>query len=86
MHMVPTEVIGTDPTTADNIADHRYDLRKLGWSVDELARMNVQLIGADPQQLDLSQLSSAKGLAYITAFVEQRAYRDAGIRRNSRRP
>ncbi len=79
MHMVPTEVIGTDPTTADNIADHRYDLRKLGWSVDELARMNVQLIGADPQQLDLSQLSSAKGLAYITAFVEQRAYRDAGI-------
>ncbi|HBO9617185.1 TPA: hypothetical protein L5F16_004661, partial [Pseudomonas aeruginosa] len=79
MHMVPTEVIGTDPTTTDNIADHRYDLRKLGWSVDELARMNVQLIGADPQQLDLSQLSSAKGLAYITAFVEQRAYRDAGI-------
>ena len=60
MHMVPTEVIGTDPTTADNIADHRYDLRKLGWSVDELARMNVQLIGADPQQLDLSQLSSAR--------------------------
>jgi cytochrome c5 len=79
LRIVPTEVIGTDATTADNIADHRFDLRKLGWSIDELKRLNVQLIGAQPDDLDLSAISSAKGLAYITAYVEQRAYADAGI-------
>ena len=82
--MVPTEVIGTDPTTADNIADHRYDLRKLGWSVDELARMNVQLIGADPQQLDLSQLSSAR--AWPTSPPSSSSAPTPASRRNSRRP
>ena len=85
MHMVPTEVIGTDPTTADNIADHRYDLRKLGWSVDELARMNVQLIGADPATRPLATVLG-QGLAYITAFVEQRATGTPASRRNSKRP
>lgn len=31
LRIVPTRIIGTDPTTADNIADHRFDIRKLGW-------------------------------------------------------
>ncbi|MDF5829443.1 hypothetical protein P4233_22725 [Pseudomonas aeruginosa] len=79
-------MIGTDPTTADNIADHHNDLRKLGWSVDELARMNVQLlIGADPQ-LDLRNCPRPRpGLHHRL----RRAARLPGRRhprRNSRRP
>ena len=31
------------------------------------------------EQIDFASISSAKGLAYLTAFVENRAYRDAGI-------
>ncbi|SDH80788.1 di-heme-cytochrome C peroxidase [Pseudomonas panipatensis] len=79
MSMIPTTVIGTDPTTADNIASHSYDLRPLKWQLDELQHMDVALYPEPKQALDLSKLSAAKGLAYITAFVEQRAYRDAGI-------
>ncbi|MCU1717011.1 c-type cytochrome [Pseudomonas sp. 5P_3.1_Bac2] len=79
MKIVPTSVIGTDSTAADNIADHRFDLSKLGWNLDELKQLNVQLKDADVNSLDLRSISSAKGLAYITAYVEKRAYADAGI-------
>ncbi|MDH0151629.1 cytochrome c, partial [Stutzerimonas stutzeri] len=79
MKVIPTSFVGTDPTTADNIADHRFDLTRLGWTQDELDRLDVQLYGASSGPLDLASLSSAKGLAYITAYVEERAYRDAGI-------
>jgi hypothetical protein len=79
MRVVPTSVVGTDPTTADNIADHRFDLRRLGWTHDELDQLDVRLYGKSSGPLDLSSVSSAKGLAYITAYVEDRAYRDAGI-------
>ena len=41
--------------------------------------MDVQLQPTPTEPLDLSQLSSAKGLAYITAFVENRAYREANF-------
>src|SRR3546814_1049235 len=84
MRIVPAEVIGTDPTTADNIADHRFDVSQLGWTQDELKELDVRLFGASPAELDLHNISSAKGLAYITAYVEQRAYRDAGIPPNER--
>lgn len=76
--MIPTSVIGTDPTAADNIADRRYDLSALGWKPEELAKLNVQFVGPQPP-IDLRQVSVAKGLAWVTAYVEQRAYRDAGI-------
>lgn len=79
MRVVPTSVVGTDPTTADNIADHRFDLTRLGWTQAELDRLNVRLFGKSPGPLDLSEMSSATGLAYITAYVQDRAYRDAGI-------
>ncbi|XOC01793.1 di-heme-cytochrome C peroxidase [Pseudomonadota bacterium DY0742] len=79
MKVVPTSFVSTDPTTADNIADHRFDLTRLGWTQDELDRLDVQLYGASSGPLDLASLSSAKGLAYITAYVEERAYREAGI-------
>ncbi|MNO85192.1 hypothetical protein D3C76_765570 [compost metagenome] len=79
MKLVPVSEVGTDPTTADNIADHQYDLRALQWDTAELKRMNVQLIGNDPEQIDLGKVSAAKGLAYVTSFVEGRAYRDANI-------
>src|SRR5690606_34664628 len=38
MRIVPTRIIGTDPTTADNIADHRFDIRKLAWNKEELGK------------------------------------------------
>ncbi|SCW57007.1 MULTISPECIES: di-heme-cytochrome C peroxidase [unclassified Pseudomonas] len=79
LHMLPVQVIGTDPGTANNIADHRFDLTSLQWDPAELAKLEVQLHPSPTEPLDLSQLSVAKGLAYVTAFVENRAYRDAGV-------
>ncbi|WP_437880779.1 di-heme-cytochrome C peroxidase [Pseudomonas sp. LRF_L74] len=79
LRMVKTDEIGTDPTTAANIANHRFDLSKLGWDKTRLAQMDVELFGSDLADVDLASLSSAKGLAYVTAYVEDRAYRDAGI-------
>jgi mono/diheme cytochrome c family protein len=79
MRVVPIAIVGTDPNTADNIADHRFDLTRLGWTQEELDRLDVRLYGKSSGPLDLSSVSSAKGLAYLTAYVEDRAYRDAGI-------
>ncbi|MCF4998280.1 c-type cytochrome [Pseudomonas syringae] len=79
LHMLPVDVIGTDPNAANNIADHRFDLTALQWSLTELSHMDVKLHPKPKEPLDLSQLSVAKGLAYVTAFVEQRAYREAGV-------
>lgn len=79
LKMLPVEVIGTDPTAANNIADHRFDLSALQWDPVELAKMNVQLHPTPTEPLDLRSISSAKGLAYITAFVEEHAYRAAGV-------
>jgi len=79
LKMLPVEFIGTDPGATDNIADHRFDLTALQWDPAELAQLDVQLQPTPAESLDLSKLSSAKGLAYITAFVGNRAYRDANI-------
>lgn len=79
LHMLPVEVIGTDPTAASNIANHRFDLTALQWDPAELKKLDVKLDPEPKEPLDLSQLSVAKGLAYVTAFVENRAYRDANI-------
>lgn len=79
LKMLPVEFIGTDPGAANNIADHRFDLTALQWDPAELAQLDVQLQPTPVESLDLSKLSSAKGLAYITAFVGNRAYREANI-------
>jgi len=76
LRMLPTEVIGTDSTAADNIADHRFDLSSLNWTAEDLAGLNVEPAA---KSLDLHNVSVAMGLAYVTAFVERRAYADAGI-------
>jgi hypothetical protein len=79
LKMLPVEFIGTDPGAANNIADHRFDLTALQWDPSELARLDVQLQPTPTEPLDLSKLSSAKGLAYVTAFVGNRAFREANI-------
>ncbi|WP_434558185.1 di-heme-cytochrome C peroxidase [Pseudomonas sp. Z4-20] len=79
LRMLPVKVIGTDPGTANNIADHRFNLTSLQWDPAELAKLEVHLHPTPTEPLDLSQVSVAKGLAYVTAFVENRAYRDAGV-------
>ncbi|WP_347927724.1 di-heme-cytochrome C peroxidase [Pseudomonas helvetica] len=79
LKMLPVDVIGTDPGAANNIADHRFDLSPLKWDVAELAKLDVKLHPTPTGPLDLSKLSVAKGLAYVTAFVENRAYRDANV-------
>lgn len=79
LKMIPVEVIGTDPNTANNIADNRYDLSALQWDPAELATLDVTLHPASNAPLDISKLSAAKGLAYVTAFVEAHAYRQANI-------
>ncbi|TVT79685.1 di-heme-cytochrome C peroxidase [Pseudomonas sp. H3(2019)] len=79
LKMLPVDVIGTDPGAANNIADHRFDLSALKWDLAELAKLDVKLHPAPAGPLDLSKLSVAKGLAYVTAFVENRAYRDANV-------
>lgn len=79
MRVVPIEEIGTDSTTADNIADHRFDISKLGWTREQLSGLDVKLFDGSLEQIDFKRISSAQGLAYITAFVENQAYRQAGI-------
>ncbi|MFP3514861.1 di-heme-cytochrome C peroxidase [Pseudomonas sp. SIMBA_077] len=79
LRMLPVDVIGTDPNSATNIADNRYDLSALQWDPAELAALNVELLPKQEQPPDLHQLSVAKGLAYVTAFVEKRAYKDATV-------
>ena len=79
MRIVPTKIVGTDPTTADNIADHRFDISKLGWTKAELSKLDVRLFGTKLDDIDFSNISSAKALAYVTAYVENRAYQEAGI-------
>lgn len=79
MRVIPIEEIGTDSTTADNIADHRFDISKLGWTREQLARLDVKLFEGSLDRIDFKSISSAQGLAYITAFVENQAYRQAGI-------
>jgi mono/diheme cytochrome c family protein len=74
--MIPAQTIGTDPTAADNIADHRFDLSALQWTPADLDALNVY---PKPAQLDLHSVSVAMGLSWVTAFVERRAYADAGI-------
>ncbi|PMV90539.1 MULTISPECIES: di-heme-cytochrome C peroxidase [unclassified Pseudomonas] len=79
LKMLPVDYIGTDPGAANNIADHRFDLSALQWDPAELAKLDVQLQPPPAEPLDMSKLSSAKGLAYVTAFVGNRAYREAKI-------
>ncbi|MBK5396906.1 hypothetical protein JFU47_09335 [Pseudomonas sp. TH39(2020)] len=79
LKMLPVEFIGTDPGAANNIADHRFDLTALQWDPAELAQLDVQLQPTPTESLDLSKLSSAKGLAYVTAFVGNRAFLEANI-------
>jgi hypothetical protein len=79
LKMLPVEFIGTDPGAANNIADHRFDLTALQWDPAELAQLDVQLQPTPVESLDLSKLSSAKGLAYVTAFVGNRAFLEANI-------
>lgn len=79
LKMLAVDYIGTDPGTASNIADQRYDLSALQWDPAELAQLNVELHPTPTEPLDLRSLSVAKGLAYVTAFVEEHAYRAAGI-------
>ncbi|MBK5416437.1 di-heme-cytochrome C peroxidase [Pseudomonas sp. TH31] len=79
LNLLPVAAIGTDPTAANNIADHRFDLTALQWDPAELAKLDVQLHPKPTEPLDLSKLSVAKGLAYVTAFVEHHAYRSANV-------
>lgn len=79
LNLLPVAAIGTDPTAANNIADHRFDLTALQWDPAELAKLDVQLHPKPTEPLDLSKLSVAKGLAYVTAFVENLAYREANV-------
>ncbi|WP_095170365.1 di-heme-cytochrome C peroxidase [Pseudomonas sp. Irchel 3H3] len=79
LKMLPVAVIGTDPASANNIAQHRFDVTPLQWDPTELADLDVKLQPTPTEPLDLSQLSVAKGLAYVTAFVENRAYREANV-------
>ncbi len=78
LKMLPIDTIGTDPTAANNIADHRFDLSELQWKPEELAKLDVELHSVSGE-LDMKKLSVAQGLAYVTAFVEARAYRKANI-------
>ena len=46
---------------------------------DVYKRQDVKLFGSSLDEVDFKSISSAKALAYITAYVENRAYQDAGI-------
>ena len=42
LHMLPVDVIGTDPNAANNIANHRFDLTALQWDPAELEQTGRQ--------------------------------------------
>ncbi|MBV7549001.1 hypothetical protein KW849_22235 [Pseudomonas sp. PDM26] len=77
LKMIPVEYIGTDPGAANNIADHRFDLTALQWKQAELEKLDVEPKPTEP--MDLSKMSVTKGLAYVTAYVQDRAYQDADV-------
>lgn len=77
LKMIPVEYIGTAPGAANNIADHRFDLTALQWKQAELEKLDVEPKPTEP--MDLSKMSVAKGLAYVTAYVQDRAYQDANV-------
>jgi len=77
LKMIPVDYIGTDPGAANNIADHRFDLTALQWKQAELEKLDVEPKPTEP--MDLSKMSVAKGLAYVTAYVQDRAYQDANV-------
>jgi mono/diheme cytochrome c family protein len=77
LKMIPVDYIGTDPGAANNIADHRFDLTALQWNQAELEKLDVEPKPTEP--MDLSKMSVAKGLAYVTAYVQDRAYQDANV-------
>ncbi|WP_397449286.1 di-heme-cytochrome C peroxidase [Pseudomonas sp. NA-150] len=80
LKMLPVDYIGTDANAANNIADNRYDLSPLKMDPNtELTRLKIDLQPAPAAPLNINQLSMAKGLALITALVEERSYRDANV-------
>ena len=58
LKMLPVDYIGTDPGTANNIADQRYDLSALQWDPAELAQLNVELHPTPTAPLDLKNVGS----------------------------
>jgi hypothetical protein len=78
LKMLPVDYIGTDPGTASNIADQRFDLRRCSgtrrnWP-SSMSNCTPRRPNPGPEKM-----SVAKGLAYVTAFVEDHAYREAGV-------
>ncbi|MFJ5296910.1 di-heme-cytochrome C peroxidase [Pseudomonas sp. NPDC088368] len=80
LNMIPVMEVGTDPNTANNIADNHYDVSALKWTQDELDHLtNVHLVPKQTTPLDTHNVTSAKALAYITAYVENNAYNAANV-------
>lgn len=76
---VHVDYIGTDSNTALNILNQRYDLSALNWDPKELATLGVTVYPTPSAPLDPSNISMTTGLAYITALVEAKAYRDLQV-------
>lgn len=74
---IPLDYIGTDPTSALNMINYRYDLTKLTNAVRENQANGAILRLPDPQAIpDVTQTGFAEGLQYIGGEVRYKQYRE----------
>ena len=70
--LIPIRDIGTDRNAALNLADHRYDASRLGWTPEELKALCVADEVAD--SIDPSSISAVVGLNIMSTAITNRYF------------
>lgn len=77
---IPLAHIGTDPTSAENMINYKYDISSLVEQVKQKRAEGSILRLPDPASIpDPSQTGFAEGLAYIGGEVRYKQYREWGL-------
>ena len=77
---IPLGYIGTDPTSAENMINYKYDISTLVDQVKEQRAAGSVLRLPDPASIpDPTQTGFAEGLAYIGGEVRYKQYREWGL-------
>ncbi len=77
---IPLEYIGTDPTSAENMINYRYDLSSLVELIKENQANGGKLRLPNPQSIpDPKNTEFAAGLAFIGGEVRYKQYREWGL-------
>ncbi len=77
---IPLDHIGTDPTSASNMLNNRYDINPLVEQIKQLRANGSFLRLPDPASIpDPSKTGFAEGLAFIGGEVRAKQYRQWGL-------